>query len=182
MPHVAVLVILVSCWSLDKNPVLQLYKNPHAALISLFMRRNFWAARCGKKHPPPGTIPVGSTFNIQNSIPHKSQKTKVVSEMNRAKEFQRGTAGVLESAKEGVAGLSEGSDIGLGARCREFESPISDHRPWNRTISGSVFLFKYTLLWTVKILAHFWILVRRFSFSRKIQRNLAHPQEFSGHA
>ena len=45
--------------------------------------------------------------------------------MNRAKEFQRGTAGVLESAKEGVAGLSEGSDIGLGARCREFESPIS---------------------------------------------------------
>ena len=129
MPHVAVLVILVSCWSLDKNPVLQLYKNPHAALISLFMRRNFWAARCGKKHPPPGTIPVGSTFNIQNSIPHKSQKTKVVSEMNRAKEFQRGTAGVLESAKEGVAGLSEGSDIGLGCRGWVFKSPHSDQNP-----------------------------------------------------
>ena len=46
--------------------------------------------------------------------------------MNRAKEFQRGTAGVLESAKEGVRVLAEGSDIGLGARCREFESPISD--------------------------------------------------------
>ena len=30
-----------------------------------------------------------------------------------------------ESTKEGVTGLSEGSDIGLGARCREFESPIS---------------------------------------------------------
>lgn len=34
--------------------------------------------------------------------------------MNRAKEFQRGTAGVPESTKEGVTGLSEGSDIGLG--------------------------------------------------------------------
>ena len=45
--------------------------------------------------------------------------------MNRAKEFQRGTAGVPESAKEGATGLAEGSDIGLGARCREFESPIS---------------------------------------------------------
>ena len=30
-----------------------------------------------------------------------------------------------ESTKEGVTGLPEGSDIGLGARCREFESPIS---------------------------------------------------------
>ena len=30
---------------------------------------------------------VGSTFNIQNSIPHKSQKTKVVSETNRVKEL-----------------------------------------------------------------------------------------------
>ena len=34
-----------------------------------------------------------------------------------------------ESAKEGATGLPEGSDIGLGARCREFESPISDHGP-----------------------------------------------------
>ena len=48
-----------------------------------------------------------------------------MSETNRAKEFQRGTAGVPESTKEGVTGLPEGSDIGLGARCREFESPIS---------------------------------------------------------
>ena len=31
-----------------------------------------------------------------------------------------------ESAKQGATGLAEGSDIGLGARCREFESPISD--------------------------------------------------------
>ena len=33
---------------------------------------------------------------------------------------------MLESAKEGVAGLSEGSDIGLGPRGREFESRHSD--------------------------------------------------------
>ena len=73
-----------------------------------------------------GVNPVGSTFNIQNFIPHKSQKTKAVSEANRAKEFQRGTAGVSESAKEGATGLPEGLDIGLGPSGREFESPISD--------------------------------------------------------
>ena len=49
--------------------------------------------------------------------------------MNRAKEFQRGPAGVLESAKEGVAGLSEGSDIGLGSRDRAFEPHYSDQNP-----------------------------------------------------
>ena len=37
--------------------------------------------------PDAETNPVGSTFNIQNFIPHKSQKTKVVSETNRVKEF-----------------------------------------------------------------------------------------------
>jgi len=73
--------------------------------------------------------PVGSTFNIQNSIPHKSQKAKAVAEINRPKEFQKGTAGVPESTKESARGLPEGSDIGLGARCLEFESPISDHSP-----------------------------------------------------
>ena len=61
-----------------------------------------------------GANPVGSTFNIQNSIPHKSQKTKAVPEANRAKKFQRGTAGVPESAKDGARGLAEGLDIGLG--------------------------------------------------------------------
>ena len=67
----------------------------------------------------------GISFNIQNPIPHKSQKTKAASETNRAKEFQRGTAGVPESAKKGATGLSEGSDIGLGSRGRAFESPHS---------------------------------------------------------
>ena len=38
-----------------------------------------------------------------------------MSETNRAKEFQKGTAGVPESGKEGDTGLSESSDIGLGA-------------------------------------------------------------------
>ena len=66
------------------------------------------------KMPTTRAIPVGSTFNIQNSIPHKSQKTKAAPETNRAKEFQRGTAGVPESTKEGATGLPEGSDIGLG--------------------------------------------------------------------
>ena len=75
-----------------------------------------------------GANPVGSTFNIQNSIPHKSQKTKAVPEANRAKEFLRGTAGVPESAKEGARGLPEGSDIGLGAGGPGFEPPHSDQK------------------------------------------------------
>jgi len=53
----------------------------------------------------------------------------VVPETNRAKEFQRGTEGVPESAKEGATGLPEGSDIGLGSRDRAFESPHSDQNP-----------------------------------------------------
>ena len=69
---------------------------------------------------------VGSTFNIQNSIPHKSQKTKAVSETNRAKEFQKGTAGATESAKECDSVLPEGSDIGLGPGDRAFEPHYSD--------------------------------------------------------
>ena len=45
----------------------------------------------------------------------------MVPETNRAKEFQRGTEGVPESAKEGATGLPEGSDIGLGAGRSPFE-------------------------------------------------------------
>ena len=71
----------------------------------------------------------GTSFNTQNPIPHKSQKTKAVSETNRAKEFQKGTAGVPESAKEGARPLAESSDIGLGSRDRAFESPHSDQNP-----------------------------------------------------
>ena len=85
---------------------------------------------------------VGSTFNIQNFIPDKSQKTKVESETNRVKEFQRGTAGVPESAKEGARGLAEGSDIGLGSRDRAFESPYSDHM--NGVRFSNIFIEKRT--------------------------------------
>ena len=84
------------------------------------------------KCPPPEPNPVGSTFNIQNPIPHKSQKTKVVPETNRAKEFQRGTAGVPESATEGATGLPEGSDIGLGAGGPGFESSHSDQKNFEK--------------------------------------------------
>lgn len=38
-----------------------------------------------------------------------------------------------ESAKEGATGLYEGSDIGLGPGCREFESRHSDQ---NRQFSA----------------------------------------------
>ena len=52
-----------------------------------------------------------------------------MSEINRAKEFQRGTAGVPESTKEGVRVLAEGSDIGLGPGDRAFEPHYSDQKP-----------------------------------------------------
>ena len=87
----------------------------------------FLSCSLRQKHPLLDVNPVGSTFNIQNSIPHKSQKAKAVAEINRPKEFQRGTAEATESAKESAEGLAEGSDIGLGPSGREFESPISDH-------------------------------------------------------
>ena len=66
---------------------------------------------------------------MQNSIPHKSQKTKAVSEINRAIEFQRGTVGATESAKEDARPLTESSDIGLGAGDRAFEPRYSDQKP-----------------------------------------------------
>lgn len=47
-------------------------------------------------------------------------------ETRRAKECQRGIAGVAERAKEGGRVPFESSDTRLGAGCREFESPHSD--------------------------------------------------------
>jgi len=44
-----------------------------------------------------------------------------VAEINRPIEFQRGTAGVPESAKECARPLAESSDIGLGAGRSPFE-------------------------------------------------------------
>ena len=88
----------------------------------------FLSCSLRQKHPLLEVIPVGSTFNIQNPIPHKSQKTKAVAEINRPKEFQRGTVGAAESAKECDSVLPEGSDIGLGPGDRAFESHYSDQR------------------------------------------------------
>lgn len=64
-----------------------------------------------------------------------------MSETNRAKEFQKGTAGVSESAKEGATGLPESSDIGLGSRDRAFESPHSDQNPLKSVDFRGFFLF-----------------------------------------
>jgi hypothetical protein len=61
--------------------------------------------------------------------------------MNRAKEFQRGTAGVPESAKQGATGLPEGSDIGLGCRGWVFKSPHSDQNPSEINDFRGIFLF-----------------------------------------
>ena len=64
--------------------------------------------------PDAGVNPVGSTFNIQNPIPHPSQKEKVLLETRRAKECQRGIAGAAERAKEGGRVPFESSDTRLG--------------------------------------------------------------------
>ena len=103
----------------------------HAGAYFIVYAAQFLSCSLWQKRPPPEAILVGSTFNIQNSIPHKSQKTKVAVEANRAKEFQRETAVVPESAKEGTTGLSEGSDIGLGCGDRTFESCHSDHAEYH---------------------------------------------------
>jgi len=47
--------------------------------------------------------------------------------MNRAKEFQRGTAGVLESNKKRRKVLFDETDILLGPSGRGFEPLHSDH-------------------------------------------------------
>ena len=49
-----------------------------------------------------------------------------MAEINSPIEFQRGTAGVPESAKEGARPLAESSDIGLGPGDRAFEPHYSD--------------------------------------------------------
>ena len=62
-------------------------------------------------------------------------------ETNRATEFQRGTVGATESAKEGARALAEGSDIGLGPGDRAFEPHYSDQNPSEIVDFRGVFLF-----------------------------------------
>ena len=78
---------------------------------------------------------------MQNFIPHKSQKPRAVSEASRVKEFQRGTVGAAESAKECDTVLSEGSDIGLGPGDRAFEPHYSDQNPSEIVDFRGLFLF-----------------------------------------
>ena len=104
----------------------------HASAYFIVYAAQFSEAFSAIESSNAGAILVGSTFNIQNFIPHKSQKTKAVSETNRAKEFQRGTEGVPESVKEGATGLSEGSDIGLGQYFQIFEPLMPDQTMLNR--------------------------------------------------
>ena len=63
-------------------------------------------------------------------------------ETRRAKECQRGIAGAAERAKEGGRVPFESSDTRLGARCREFESPHSDHM--NEVRFSNIFIEKRT--------------------------------------
>ena len=64
-----------------------------------------------------------------------------MSETNRAKEFQKGTAGATESAKECDSVLPEGSDIGLGPGDRAFEPHYSDQTPSEIVDFRGIFLF-----------------------------------------
>ena len=70
-----------------------------------------------------------------------------MAEINRPIEFQRGTAGVLESTKEGLTGLPEGSDIGLGAGDRAFEPRYSDQKPLGIHDLKGLLLFYIERFW-----------------------------------
>ena len=75
----------------------------------------FLEALSSETGPLSSLKPDGTSFNIQNPIPYKSQKAGFFLETRRAKEHQRGRGGRAERAKEGCEWLSEGSDTHLGA-------------------------------------------------------------------
>ena len=64
-----------------------------------------------------------------------------MAEINSPIEFQRGTAGVPESAKECDTVLPEGLDIGLGPGDRAFEPHYSDQKPSEIVDFRGLFLF-----------------------------------------
>ena len=123
-------------------------------------RRGLFLCLCGAFPAPLLCLllslkPGGISFNIQNPIPHKSQKTKGFLETSRAKECQRGIAGAEESAKEGGRVPAEGIDTHLGARCREFESPHSDQTmiiraTLSRRVMCSDLSFLLRMFYTIK--------------------------------
>ena len=98
---------------------------------SLFMRRIF-CALYAMAWPSIAASPDGTSFNIQNPIPHPSQKEKVLLETRRAKECQRGIAGAAERAKEGGRVPFESSDTRLGPHSQTFEPHTPDQTLPNR--------------------------------------------------
>ena len=102
-------------------------------------KRLFFVYAAHFLRPPlcwPGLLspltPDGTSFNIQNLIPHPSQKEKVLFETHRAKECQRGTAGAEARAKEGGRVPAEGSDTRLGPHSQTFEPHTPDQTLPNR--------------------------------------------------
>ena len=123
------------------------FLHPHTYFLfqgQCITRQGFILCLCGAVSAPLswGDLPYhrplkpgGTSFNIQNPIPHLSQKEKVFLETSRAKECQRGPAGAEESAKEGGRVPVEGSDTHLGPSGREFESPISGQSRQNLRVT-----------------------------------------------
>ena len=108
-----------------------------------------------------------TSFNIQNSIPHKSQKTKATPETNRAKEFQRGTAGVPKSAKEGARDLAEDLDTGLGCGDRAFESHYSDQVYKKNRLKRRFFCVIKVLRWRQSFAPAPFLHIFAYSFYRR---------------
>ena len=75
----------------------------------------FLEALSSETGPLSSLKPDGTSFNIQNPIPHKSQKAGFFPETNRANKCQRGRGGRAERAKESGRVLAEGIDTHLGA-------------------------------------------------------------------
>ena len=98
---------------------------------SLFMRRISCALSAMVCPLSPLSLD-GTSFNIQNPIPHPSQKEKVLLETRRAKECQRGIAGAAERAKKGGRVPAEGSDTRLGPHSQTFEPHTPDQTLPNR--------------------------------------------------
>ena len=113
---------------------ISLIRMPRVQTAILCLCGAFPAPSLLRSCPLSPLIPDGTSFNIQNPIPHPSQKEKVLLETRRAKECQRGIAGAAERAKEGSRVSAEGSDTRLGAGCRRFESCHSDHISWKNRL------------------------------------------------
>ena len=75
----------------------------------------FLEALSSETGPLSSLKPDGTSFNIQNPIPYKSQKAGFFPETIRANKCQRGRGGRAERAKEVDKVPAEGIDTHLGA-------------------------------------------------------------------